>query len=256
VNSFLDHPAGLLASLRARYGDRALGIALTVLLELALIAVLLTLGLIEREEPVVVSSLTMVDIAAPPAAQTAQDQAQDSPDQPAGVVPPVPMRPSPLRPQPSPLQSPSPEPTPEPQPSPQPEPSPSPSRPGTRIREGGGAYGPPGTSSRNSGDSEVVGIAPDGSPLYAARWFREPTDRELQGYLSTVAPPAWALIACRTAPGWAVVDCVPVSQSSPSSNIMNAVLASTWQLQVRPPRRGNQSLVGSWVRIRISYGRD
>ncbi len=116
-------------------------------------------------------------------------------------------------------------------------------------------YGPPDAGRRAASDSEIVGTAPDGSPLYAARWFREPTRQEMAGYLSTVEAPAWALIACKTAPRWEVVDCVPIEQYPPRSNIMNAVLAATWQFQVRPPRRGNESLVGSWVRIRISYAR-
>ena len=121
------------------------------------------------------------------------------------------------------------------------------------IRPGGGTYGPAGSSARNEGDSQVVGTAPDGSLLYAARWYREPTDAELGAALSTVEPPAWALIACKTAPRWAVTDCVGIEQYPTSSNMMNAVLATAWQFQVRPPRRGNQNLMGAWVRIRISY---
>lgn len=117
----------------------------------------------------------------------------------------------------------------------------------------GPVYGPaaPGPS---AGDSEVVGTAPDGSPLYAARWYTEPTDQEMSGYLST-ALPGYALIACRTAPGWRVEDCEGMSEYPSGSNMLRAVLAMAWQFKVRPPRRGNQSLVGSWVRIRISYDR-
>ena len=114
------------------------------------------------------------------------------------------------------------------------------------------AYGPSMPSS--PGDSQVVGRAPNGEPLYAARWYREPTDGELRGYLSTASGPGWALIACRTAPGWRVEDCVGLEESPPGSNLERAVLAAAWQFQVRPPRRAGESLVGSWVRIRIDYG--
>jgi protein TonB len=108
---------------------------------------------------------------------------------------------------------------------------------------------------RAPGDSEVVGRAPDGQPLYAARWFREPTHGELAGYLSTASGPGWALIACRTAPQWRVEDCVGLEEYPQGSQLQRAVLAAAWQFQVRPPRRGGQSLVGSWVRIRIEYTR-
>lgn len=118
-------------------------------------------------------------------------------------------------------------------------------------RSGAPTYGPaaPGPA---AGDSEVVGTAPDGSPLYGARWYTEPTNQEMRGYLST-AYPGWALIACRTAPDWRVEDCVGLSEYPTGSNMLRAVLAAAWQFRVRPPRRGNQTMVGSWVRIRISY---
>ncbi len=249
-----------MAHLRARYGDRALGIALTLLLELALIGVLLTLGMTRREKPPVFSSLTTIDVGEqtenPDA--TEEDEAEPQPDSPSqpDVTPVAPALPSAL-PLPRPLTTPAPPPQPEPQPEPQPTPQPSATRgpPRAVIRQGGGTYGPPGSAARSEGDSQVVGTAPDGSPLYAARWFREPTDAELGPALSTVEPPAWALIACKTAPRWAVTDCVGIEQSPTSSNMMNAVLATAWRFQVRPPRRNNQSLMGAWVRIRISYSR-
>ena len=114
------------------------------------------------------------------------------------------------------------------------------------------AYGPSMPSSPD--DSQVVGRAPNGEPLYAARWYREPSDGELRGYLSTASGPGWALIACRTAPKWRVEDCVGLGESPRGSNLERAVLAAAWQFQVRPPRRGGETLVGSWVRIRIDYG--
>ena len=116
------------------------------------------------------------------------------------------------------------------------------------------AYGPPGSSS-SSDDTPIVGTAPNGEPMYAARWFREPSDAEMRGYLSTANPDSWALITCRTAPRWRVEDCVGLEEFPQGSNVMRSALAAAWQFQVRPPRKGNQSLVGSWVRIRISYER-
>ena len=108
----------------------------------------------------------------------------------------------------------------------------------------------PGTAA----DTPRVGTAPNGEPLYAARWYREPRDGELAGYLSTASGPGWGLIACRTAEGFRVEDCVALGESPRGSNIARAVLAAAWQFQVRPPRLGGRDQIGTWVRIRIDYG--
>ena len=99
-----------------------------------------------------------------------------------------------------------------------------------------------------------MGTAPNGEPLYAAAWYREPSDGELRGYLSTASGPGWGLIACRTAPDYRVEDCVGLDEYPYGSQINRAVLAAAWQFQVRPPRLGGRPMVGSWVRIRIDYG--
>jgi protein TonB len=104
------------------------------------------------------------------------------------------------------------------------------------------------------GDTKRVGSAPNGEPLYAAAWYREPSDDELSGFLSTAHGPGWALIACRTVPGFRVEDCVGLDEYPSGSNIQRAVLAAAWQFRVRPPRLGGVSKVGEWVRIRIDYG--
>lgn len=103
------------------------------------------------------------------------------------------------------------------------------------------------------GDSKRVGSAPNGQPMYAASWYREPDDSELSGYLSTADGPGWALIACRTAPNFRVEDCVGLDEYPAGSRMLRAVLAAAWQFQVRPPRVGGVSKVGDWVRIRIDY---
>ncbi len=113
-------------------------------------------------------------------------------------------------------------------------------------------YGPV-DSGASSGDSERVGTAPNGEPMYAARWYREPTRAELAGYLSTASPPSRALITCRTVSEFRVEDCVLLEEWPRGSDIGRAVLAATWQFKVRPPRIGGRSQVGSWVRIRIDY---
>ena len=117
---------------------------------------------------------------------------------------------------------------------------------------GKGQFGPPAPG--NSGDSKSVGTAPNGQPLYAAAWYREPYDSELSGYLSTAEGPGWALIACRTVPDFRVEDCVGLDEYPNGSNIERSVLAAAWQFRVRPPRLGGVSKYGEWVRIRIDYG--
>ena len=128
--------------------------------------------------------------------------------------------------------------------------------PSATLPPGGRVYGPPDTGgSSTSRDSQRVGTAPNGEPLYAAAWYREPSDAELRGYLSTASGPGWGLIACRTAPDYRVEDCVGLDEYPNGSQINRAVLAAAWQFKVRPPRLGGRQMVGSWVRIRIDYGR-
>ena len=103
------------------------------------------------------------------------------------------------------------------------------------------------------GDSERVGTAPNGQPMYAAAWYpHEPTREELGGYLST-AEPGWALITCKTVPDYRVEDCVGLDEYPENSHLLRAVLAAAWQFRVRPPRVGGVLQVGDWVRIKITY---
>ena len=105
------------------------------------------------------------------------------------------------------------------------------------------------------GDSEEVGRGPHGEILYAAEWAREPTDAELSGYLPRNAPDGWGLIACKTIPGNRVDDCVELGQSPAGSHLASAVRQAAWQFRVRPPRKGGKPMIGEWVRIRIDYER-
>lgn len=128
--------------------------------------------------------------------------------------------------------------------------------PGARRRPdrlAGASYGPPAPSNAAPGDSERVGTAPNGEPLYAAQWYEEPRAEMMRSYLSTARGPGWGLIACRTAPDFRVEDCVPLDEYPQGSQINRSVLAAAWEFRVRPPRRGGESLVGAWVRIRIDY---
>ena len=117
----------------------------------------------------------------------------------------------------------------------------------TRSADAGGSGSGP-------GDSQQVGTAPNGQPLYAAEWYREPTHTELAAYLpkTMMQGGGWGLIACKTAPRYRVEDCVELG-SSPGSRLAGAVRQAAWQFLVRPPRKGGKPLVGEWVRIRIDY---
>lgn len=104
-----------------------------------------------------------------------------------------------------------------------------------------------------AGDSEVVGKGPNGEALYAAEWARPPTDAELAGYLPRNAPEGYGLIACKTVAGNRVEDCIELEQRPAGSHLASAVRQAAWQFRVRPPRKGGRPLIGSWVRIRIDY---
>jgi protein TonB len=203
--------------------------------------------------------MTAIEFAAPPepeAPAEPESESAASPDTPSPPVTQQELAPEPLRPSPLAINpSPAPEPAPQqqqPQQPPQPQASPSP-KIGARIRPGR-TMGPADTGNpRTAGDSQRVGTAPNGEPLYAARWYREPTDQELAGYLSTARSPGVALIACKTVPGYYVEDCVLLSESPQGSLLGRAVLAAAWQFRVRPARLGGREQFGTWVRIRITY---
>jgi protein TonB len=111
----------------------------------------------------------------------------------------------------------------------------------------------PAARSGGGGDSEVVGKGPNGEALYAAEWAREPTAAELAGYLPRNTPEGYGLIACKTIPNDRVEDCVELDQEPHGSHLASAVRQAAWQFRVRPPRKGGHALIGSWVRIRIDY---
>ena len=245
----------LIARLQERFGQRALGFAGALVIEALLILLLLTLGQGVTAPGGLDPGIATFDVTSQEVDNQAEESAKESAKE---------SRPDDSQAAPRPVQEPV---------RPPPAATPAPNRP-ERIAliplsraemqsadlaqrqapspqsSAEPAYGPAYTAP--SDDSEVVGSAPNGEPLYAARWYREPMEGELSGYFSTASGPGWALIACRTAPGWRVEDCVGLGEHPQGSNIERAVLAAAWQFQVRPPKRGGRSLVGSWVRIRIS----
>jgi len=235
--------------LRTDGGRRMVGLRVALLLELLLILLLLTLGQGGKMGEKVGSVLTTFDASDAPEAPQQEDkppepqqaaqptaQPQPRPDEP---VPPVPTRPAPAPPL---IQLPR-------DSGPTFDLSQLPPQP-ARPAPASPPVGPAAPSSR--GDTPIVGRAPNGQPLYAAQWYREPTDQELAGYLST-AQPGWGLIACKTVPEYRVEDCVLLDEYPEGSNIGRATLAAAWQFRVRPPRKGNRYMVGEWVRIRITY---
>jgi protein TonB len=241
---------GLSERFRTEAGRRALGIFAALLLEAVLLLLLLSLGQ-SKAPPEKRSTLVSITVnrepAPDPAASPEPEARREERPVPKAAEPPPPA-PAPA-PQAVAVALPAPPPPIPVVPAPA---APAAPRPAQAVIKGQ-AYGPPDTGSRSSDDSARVGTAPNGEPLYAARWYREPYDDELRGYLSTASGPGWGLIACRTAPDYRVEDCVGLEEHPRGSMINRAILAAAWQFKVRPPRLGGRSLVGEWVRIRIDY---
>lgn len=232
-------------------GRRALAISLAVLITALLLLMLLGFGP-EKPPHFRDERVSVVSIEAPKAAEKADEPSRQESKR--AETKPVPAPPAPD--QPVPPEAAEPVAVPAPPAPPQP-PLPPATVPRIGVRPPGGqVYGPPNTGGSSSayGDTERVGTAPNGEPLYKAAWYREPSDDELRGYLSTADGPGWGLIACRTAPDYRVEDCVGLDEYPDGSQIMRAVLAAAWQFRVRPPRLGGKPMVGAWVRIRIDYG--
>ncbi|MCG2839792.1 hypothetical protein L6Q21_02195 [Sandaracinobacter sp. RS1-74] len=235
--------------------QRAAGLLGVALIHLALAILLLSLAPAVVRQKVAEMVMFSVDVA-PEAPEP------DEPETPIETPEPAESRPRPAPPTPpEPLDQPQPPPPERPRveipldlPTPVPEATPPPA---TAPAPPAPMFGPP-APRRNAADTadtpRVEGSGPNGEPLYAAAWYREPYDDELKGYLSTARGPGWGLIACRTAPDYRVEDCVIVGEYPNGSGIARAVQAAAWQFKVRPPRIAGRYKVGEWVQIRIDYG--
>ena len=242
-----------------------LAIGLALLAEVLLLLMLLTLGA-EKRSGSENKRVNVVTLQADSDAAEASEQDSPEPEQ-RSQTPPAQSSEEPL---PRPATAPTPSPPAEPIPSPPTQPAPpvptpairlppneaprSTSRPAPSARP---VYGPPDRGRPSHlRDTERVGTAPNGEPLYAAAWYREPRREDLGAYLSAARGPGWGLIACRTVADYRVEDCVGLAEYPEGSQIMRAVLAAAWEFRVRPPRLGGRPLVGTWVRIRIDYAID
>ncbi|TRD11701.1 hypothetical protein FGU71_07350 [Erythrobacter insulae] len=260
----IEQPGWLGRILEGKTGSRALSLAIALGLEALLILLLFMIGWTWREETDMAETVTTfkasdfsAEASEPETQQDAPEpaQTQPQPQQVQPVTPPPPPQPAPLPEPPLPVPNPLNINTqPAAPPAPAPAPTSAPPQTAPPVAAPSRTYGPPNTGSNSrSSDSQRVGTAPNGEPLYAARWYREPTRQELQGYLSTASNPSTALIACRTVPDFYVDDCELIGESPQGSQIGRAVLAAAWQFRVRPALIGGRSQVGSWVRIRIDY---
>ncbi|WP_294018458.1 hypothetical protein [Sphingomonas sp.] len=254
-----EHSRPLLQRVRDRFGSRAIAIALALLIEALVALLLLTLApkiLAPPEETVPMATFGVspepepapeppsearpADTVAQPTAR-AQPRDADTPTPDPVVADPAPAPPVLLD---IPLSR-----TPDIGTLPR-RPAAGPAAPARRVA------GPPAPGPDPGDSRRVEGRGPNGEPLYAAAWFREPYDSELRGYLSTARPPGWALIACRTVQDYRIDSCTLLDEYPDGAQIGRAVLAAAWQFRVRPPRLRGQYQVGEWVRIRIDYELD
>jgi protein TonB len=97
-------------------------------------------------------------------------------------------------------------------------------------------------------------MGPNGQLLYAAEWYRRPTDAELSPFMPHHQLPegAYGEIACRTVARFHVEDCQELGDSFPGIGIARGMRQAAFQFLVRPPRVNGQLMIGTWVRIRIT----
>lgn len=238
-------PRSLIAWVREDWGRKATGAAVALALELLLILVLIALGVSSRpREEVPLAPVTF---------DASEDSKEPAPEPKAAAAP---TRRQATAPQPQPAPPSVTPPTPPPAAilpvSPQQMQSFDISKLAKPAAPKAPAYGP--AFSPAFGDSERVGIAPNGQAMYDARWVRKPTRQEKDGYLATADGPGWAEIACKTVPDLRVDDCVGIDESPEGSHIMRSLLAMAWQFHVRPPQVGGVLKYGAWVRIHLDYG--
>ena len=235
---------------------RAAGLTAVAIVHLGLALLLLSLAPPTLKKKIVEMAMFTVNVPSETASEEPAPEAEQAPPPPAAEQP-RPRPALPAQPQPAPPQTPPSQPAPEPAPS---QPTPEPPRPPAPMGPPRPSYGPPdlrassAMASRWADSRRVDGAGPNGEPLYAAAWVREPYDDELRGYLSTAQGPGWGMIACRTAPGNRVEACIIVGEGPEGSGIARAVQAAAWQFKVHPPRVGGRPQIGEWVRIRIDYG--
>jgi len=241
---------------RERFGTRAVAIVLALLVELLLALLLLTIA------PKI---LTPPDETVPMATFGVSPEPESAPEPPSDARPADPAVQPVTQPQPRDAETPPP---PDPvvaEPAPEPpvlldiplgrmpdistlprRPAAGPAAPARRVA------GPPAPGPDPGDSRRVEGRGPNGEPLYAASWYRDP-EPDMRGYLSTARAPGWALIACRTVAEYRVDSCALLDEFPDNANIGRAVLAASWHFRVRPPRLRGQYQVGEWVRIRIDY---
>jgi protein TonB len=258
----LDSSAALAQRLRTPAGQRLVAIGLALLLEALLLLLLFSLGI--GTTPAGDTDLTVVNLEAQDYSGDAPQPSDEPEPEPEAAADPSPSeaQATPADPPPRPAERAVPPSVSLPVPVARPTLPPPPvdrsgdvfPRPIQPLPPGRAVQGPPNRPGSSGADTARVGTAPNGEPLYAAAWYREPADDELRGYLSTASGPGWGLIACRTAPDYRVEDCVAIAEYPQGSQINRAVLAAAWQFKVRPPRLGGRPQVGSWVQIRIDYG--
>lgn len=231
---------------RTPFGRRAISFALAVAIEILLLLAFFTLNWRNRERPEFQGGrLTTFDVSTDrqEADRSMQEQAEPLVKLPPRVAPPIPAPKIVLPPRPLDMI----------------EVTPETFRAADISKLGSNAPGytkmAGGSPASGAKDSELVGTAPNGEPLYAAEWYRRPTNRELDAYLPKNMPEGggWGLVACRTVEQYRVEDCVELGNSPPGSHLAGAVRQAAWQFRVRPPRVGGKSMVGTWVRIRIDY---
>lgn len=104
----------------------------------------------------------------------------------------------------------------------------------------------------SAGDSVAIGSGPNGEPLYRAEWYREPRQAELQFYYPKTFREGSALIVCKTVERYHVNNCRILGEDPPGTGLARGMVNAAWQFLVRPPRKGGQPLIGTWVSIEIS----